>query len=242
MEGPSLVILKEELKFLKGKKVISASGNSKIDMDRLEGKKVVNIRSFGKHFLIQFHSFTVRIHFLMFGSYRLNERKDRPVRLCLKFEKDELNFYSCAVAVIEQDLDKVYDWSTDVMSDIWDPRRARKKLKAQPNMNVGDALLDQSIFAGVGNIIKNEVLHRIMVHPESEIGQLPPRKLTALVNEARNYSFDFFEWKKMFVLRKHWEIYNKKKCKRCNLPVILRHTGCNPRRSFFCKNCQILYK
>ncbi|MER3465444.1 MAG: endonuclease, partial [Chitinophagaceae bacterium] len=40
---------------------------------------------------------------------------------------------------------------------------------------VNDALLDQEIFSGVGNIIKNEVLYRIEVHPLSTIGALPLR-------------------------------------------------------------------
>ncbi|HRO68823.1 MAG TPA: hypothetical protein PK951_00545 [Chitinophagaceae bacterium] len=41
---------------------------------------------------------------------------------------------------------------------------------------VCDALLDQEIFSGVGNIIKNEVLYRIRVHPESLIGDIPLKK------------------------------------------------------------------
>jgi endonuclease VIII len=241
MEGPSLVILKEELNFLKRKKVIGVSGNSKIDQERIKGQKIKDIRTFGKHFLIEFAKFSIRVHFLMFGSYRLNERKETPVRLSLQFDRDELNFYSCAIILIDEALDDVYDWSADVMSDTWSAAKARRKLKGSPGLNVGDALLDQNIFAGVGNIIKNEVLYRIQVHPNSVIGELPPRKLTALINEARNYSFDFFEWKKIFELRKHWLIYKRKKCRRCDLPVILEHTGNTPRRSFYCENCQALY-
>ena len=213
MEGPSLVICKEETGFLKGRKILRASGSAAIDFTRLENKRVKAIRSFGKHLLIQFNSFTIRIHFLMFGSYRVNERRERAPKLSLEFEGDELNFYSCAITVIEEDLDDVYDWSADVTSKRRDPAKARRKLKKFPDMNIGDALLDQTIFAGVGNIIKNEVLYRISVHPESVVGALPPRKLTALINEARHYSFDFYEWKKLFVLRKHWQIYKKKKCK-----------------------------
>jgi endonuclease VIII len=101
--------------------------------------------------------------------------------------------------------------------------------------------LDQEIFAGVGNIIKNEVLFRISVHPETQVGALPPRKLTELINEAREYSFDFYRWKKAFELKKHWLIYTKRTCPRCKIPVLKRHTGKNPRRSFFCENCQTLY-
>ena len=118
---------------------------------------------------------------------------------------------------------------------------SQKKLKKDPDRNIGDALLDQDIFAGVGNIIKNEVLYRVKVHPESVVGKLPPTKLSAVIKEARNYSFDFYEWKKEFVLRKNWLIYKKRRCLRCALPVLLAHTGGTPRRSFYCEGCQALY-
>lgn len=241
MEGPSLVILREELRFLKGLRIIAAEGNASIAMERIVGRRVNSVRSFGKHLLIQFHSFTIRIHFLMFGSYRINERKELNVRLRLTFDHDEINFYSCAISILDEPLNGIYDWEVDVMSSKWNAAKARRKLKKLPEMNVGDALLDQDIFAGVGNIIKNEVLYRIGVHPESQIGNLPPRKLTQLINEAREYSFDFYRWKKIYVLRKHWLIYKKKKCKQCGSSVMLKHTGKNPRRSFYCENCQIIF-
>ncbi len=69
-------------------------------------------------------------------------------------------------------------------------RAARHKLRAMPDTLVCDALLDQNVFAGVGNIIKNEVLFRIGVHPLSTIGGLPVAKLQAMVREARVCSFD----------------------------------------------------
>jgi endonuclease-8 len=65
-----------------------------------------------------------------------------------------------------------------------------------------DVLLEQDIFAGVGNIIKNEVLYRVRVHPESLVGNIPPAKITSIIKEARQYSFDFLEWKRLYVLRK----------------------------------------
>ncbi|HEY0654301.1 MAG TPA: DNA-formamidopyrimidine glycosylase family protein [Chryseosolibacter sp.] len=242
MEGPSLVILKEQIKEFKGKTVAEASGLSKLDYERMVGQKIKSFRSWGKHFLIEFKGFSLRIHFLMFGSYRINERKETEPRLRLTFtDGSELNFYTTAVIEIDIPLDDVYEWSADVMSDAWDARRARKKLKSQPDTNVSDALLDQDIFAGVGNIIKNEVLFRIKVHPDSIVGKLPPRKLTELIDEARNYSFDFYHWKKLYQLKKHWKIYTKKKCPRCNLKAFKEYTGKTQRRTFFCNNCQVLH-
>ena len=242
MEGPSLVILREELKSHKTKTVVEASGLAKINFQRLHLQKIQAFKSWGKHFLIVFKSFGIRIHFLMFGSYRINETKERNPSLHLKLDDGtELNFYTCSVKEFEGKPEEHYDWSTDVMSKHWNHAKARRKLRKMPTHNVGDALLNQYVFSGVGNIIKNEVLFRIRVHPESTIGSLPPRKLTELVTEARNYSFDFYRWKKVYQLKKHWLIHTKRKCPRCNLPAIKKHTGVTKRRSFYCENCQLLY-
>lgn len=241
-EGPSIVILKEEAQSIIHRKIIAVSGNTKIDKERLLNQKITDLKSFGKHFLICFKGFTVRVHFLLFGSYRINETKEAKPRLHLQFNKGEFNLYACSIQFIEDDLNEVYDWSGDVMNDAWDPKAARKKLKDQPDMLVCDALLNQDIFAGVGNIIKNEVLYRIRVHPRSKVGKLPAPKLKALIDEARIYSFQFLEWKKKYELKKHWLAHTKKTCKRCDLPLIKTHMGKTNRRTFYCENCQKLYE
>ncbi len=240
-EGPSIVILKEAVEQFTGRKVVGVSGNSKIDQQRMLNKKVIAFKSWGKHFLICFKGFTLRVHFLLFGSYMVNGQKDRQVRLQLSFSNGELNLYACAIRIIEEDIDEVYDWSADVMNDAWDEKKAIAKLKKLPKLLVCDALLEQDIFAGVGNIIKNEVLYRVCIHPESMVGKLPQAKLKAMVEQARVYSFDFLEWKKKFELKKHWLAHTKKTCERCKLPIVKKVTGVKKRRSFFCINCQKLY-
>lgn len=242
-EGPSLIIAKETVASFKGKKIITADGNAKIDFSQLHGKKIVDIRTWGKHLLIVLKDVTIRIHFLMFGSYSVDEqtKPDRSLRLRLTFKKSTLFFYTCSVRFLEGDIEDLYDWQADVMSDQWNEAHARKKLKKMPEEMVCDALLDQDVFAGVGNIIKNEVLYRIFLHPETLVGNIPPRKLTQLIKEARNYSFDFLKWKKEYVLRKHWLAHTKKMCTRCDLPFIKKYCGKRKRRTFYCENCQVFY-
>ena len=239
-EGPSLVILRELAAPFAGKTVRGVTGNSRLDLTRMDGRRIRALHSWGKHFLIEFSGFSMRVHFMLFGSYRINERKDSPprMRLCFAGGK-ELNVYACSLRYIEGPLDETYDWRGDVMSDQWDPKAARRKLKARPDLLVCDALLDQAIFAGVGNIIKNEVLFRIRLHPLSTIGALPPRKLGQLIAEARQYSFDFLEWKKAYVLRKHWLAHAKRTCPRCDIPLSKAHLGKSGRRSFYCERCQV---
>ncbi len=241
-EGPSIVILKEEVQEFAGKKVVAVSGNSKVDIARAEGKKVIAFKSWGKHFLICFEDFTIRIHLMLFGSYRINEQKASPPRLSLQFKDGEINFYACSVKILEGDINDHYDWSADVMNDAWDSEPAKAKLAATPDKLVCDALLEQDVFSGVGNIIKNEVLYRIFVHPEAKVGNLPTEKVNELIEEAGIYSFQFLEWKKKYELKKHWLAHTKKICKRCDLPLIKKVTGVKKRRSFFCTNCQHLYE
>jgi endonuclease-8 len=243
-EGPSIVILKEAVHAFVGQRIKSTEGNSKkIDFNRITGTRIFDFKSWGKHFLICFENFSIRIHFLLFGSYRINEFKDGAVpRLSLKFSKGRsLNFYACSVSILDQPLDEIYDWTNDVMNARWDERKAMEKLKKKPNVLACDALLDQQIFSGVGNIIKNEVLFRIKVHPESKVGEMPLAKRKSMVREAVIYSFQFLEWKKEFTLKKHWLVHTKKVCPRDHEPIVKKYMGTTNRRTFYCERCQKRY-
>ncbi|WDF45720.1 endonuclease [Chryseobacterium sp. KACC 21268] len=235
--------MKEDLQKMVGKKVVSAFGKSKIDKDKLIGKTLTEIRLYGKQTYLIFDKIGVRIHLLMFGSYEVDEqtKPDKSLQLGLTFRKGKMLFYTCSVKMVDDDFLKTIDWKADVMSDDWDPKYTKKKLKAQPEMMVCDALMDQDIFSGVGNIIKNEVLFRIGIHPESQVCNLPVKKLNELLTEARNYSFDFLKWKRTNELKKHWQIYHKKKCPKCGEDVIRKDTGKGKRSSFFCQKDQKLY-
>lgn len=241
-EGPSIVILREEAAIFAGRTILDAEGNAKIDMPRLPGRRVCTLRSFGKQFLIELSGeLTVRIHLLMFGSYRIHERRDIAPRLRLGFDSGELSFYNCSARLLDGRLDTLYDWRSDVMSDCWDPRLARAKLRGMPDTLVCDALLDQTVFAGVGNIIKNEVLFRIRLHPLTRVGALSAYKLRQLVAQARGYAFEFLAWKREHVLARHWLVHNRGRCPRHGIPLQRAYLGKTHRRSFFCLLCQRRY-
>jgi endonuclease-8 len=243
-EGPSIFIAKEVIHpLLKGQEVISAIGNAKEDLERLEGLKIRDVRSWGKQLLILFPGFIVRIHFLMFGTYSVDKqtRQKSSLRLCIVTPETKIFFYTCSVKFLEGKPEELYDAETDLLNKKWNAAKARKKLKAKPGLMACDAILDQEIFAGAGNIFKNEVLYRIRVHPETRIKDLPPRKLTELVNEVHNYAYDFLKWKRKFVLKKHWLAHTKRTCVRCEIPLVNKYCGKTKRRTFFCKNCQVKY-
>lgn len=240
-EGPSIVILTEAVQEFTGQTVIAAGGNTKEDISILDSKRIISFKSWGKHFLICFDHFTIRIHLMLFGTYRINEQKPSPARLSLKFGSGEINFYACSVKFLTDDINKIYDWTADVMNDRWSPRKALSKLRKIPDAEICDALLEQEIFSGVGNIIKNEVLFRVRVHPESKINAIPATKLREIVRQARIYSFEFLDWKKAFTLKKHWLAHAKRNCANCGRPLTKTVTGRKKRRSFYCLNCQKAY-
>ena len=241
-EGPSIVILKELIAPLKleGAPVLAVEGNTRIDKERMRNQRVVAFKSWGKHFLICFETFALRIHFMMFGSYRINEPKPVPARLSLSFEKGELHFYNCSLQYVEGDLEDSYDWTADVLSATWDSAAALKKINTKPNSLICDLLLDQQIFSGVGNIIKNEVLYRVRLHPLNLVEAIPLSRLKLLIKETRAYSLDFLRWKKAFVLKQHWLVNTRKFCPQAH-PLEKAYLGKTKRRTFYCPICQKLY-
>ncbi|WP_340569310.1 hypothetical protein [Stenotrophomonas sp. G106K1] len=105
-EGPSIVLLREAAARFKGKTVREVSGNSTPYLACLQGRRVRAVRSWGRDFLLEFSHVTLR------------------------FDNGELNFYTCPVELIDQPLDEVYDWRADVMSHLWNPGLARRRLKS----------------------------------------------------------------------------------------------------------------
>lgn len=155
------------------------------------------------------------IYLMMFGSWCIDERKLVLLCVFLMFDNGELNFYVCFVWLIDELLDDVYDWCVDVMNDVWDLKLVWCKLKVLLDVMVCDVFLDQIVFVGVGNIIKNEVLFWIGVYFVFWFGDLLLCRFIVLIEQVCVYSFDFLEWKCCFELKKYWQVYMKKVCFLC---------------------------
>ncbi len=249
MEGPSLYLAADQLKPFKGKTVLSVTGNSKIEKERMLGKKVKTIFPWGKHLLIQFDDFALRTHFMLFGSFEAeldhspltgDYRRAYTPRLQLDFENGTIKLFNCSVKFLETGNARAgYDFTIDIMSPEWDPDKAFDSVASNPDVEIADILLDQEIFAGVGNIIKNEVLWRVRIHPETKVKDISPSALKKLIAETRKFSPLFYEWRKVFLLRKHLDIYQKSVCPRCGTKVKREKTGKRNRISHYCPVCQI---
>jgi endonuclease VIII len=235
-EGPSIVIAVEELAKLKNKVVVDVYGNTKTDKERLLGKKILDIFSYGKYLNFQFKDFAMRIHFMLFGSYRVNDqRADREPRLTIAVKGNYANFYSSSIKFFEtKNIRAEYNFATDIMSPLWDKKIVINKIKQLRNETLDDILMDQEIFTGVGNIIKNEVLFRQRLLPSTKVGDISSQKLSKFVDEARAYSLLFYELKKKYILKKSYQIYRKSSCPICGGKVTHMKTGKKQRMSHFC--------
>ena len=249
MEGPSLYLAAKQLKPFRGKTVLSVSGNTKIEKERILKKKVKHIFSWGKHLIIQFDKFALRTHFLLFGAFEATvnnlpltgdyQRAYTP-RLQLDFENGSIKLFNCSVKFLETSNAKAsYDFTIDIMSPKWSADKAFDSIVSKPEVEIADILLDQEIFAGVGNIIKNEVLWRVCLHPEAKIKDIPVPELKKLIAETKRFSLLFYKWRKVFLLRKHLDIYQKSICPRCRANVKREKTGKRSRISHFCPACQM---
>ena len=77
-EGGSIIILKELVETLKNQQVIAVNDKTKIEKDQSLGQHVIDFKSWEKDFLICLNGFAFRIHFLLFGTYRINEKRICP--------------------------------------------------------------------------------------------------------------------------------------------------------------------
>lgn len=230
-EGPSIITLKNKLTYFIGKTIIEASGYADIDYERLKNRKVLGVKSWGKHFFICLRDTNIEMHLRLFGSCMINKSNPRiNPKLQLKFKKDELNFYVIDVKLTESL--EAFDPKADILSDEWNPELALKKLKNLSNLQIGDVVLTQEIFSGVGNIIKNESLWLSKIHPETKTKDLTIYEKKRLIKMVRQFSLDWLNnfGKKGFA--KEHGAYQKEFCKRCGAPIEYAKTGKSKRGSY----------
>ncbi len=242
-EAPQIRLMVKDLQPFVGKKIIKASTHEKdFDPKRLEGETIKEILVFGKQILIRLSDFTLRYHLLMFGKIRINEQNEKgKLRLGLKFKDGEFNFYAGSIFYIDEPLDEVFDWSTDVMNPAWNEKKALEKLKEQEDELISDVLIDQGIFNGLGNKGVNEALYRTKVHPASTVGALPANKRKEIIKEAVEFSFDYLDWEEKGVSKDNFSVYLKKTCPVHGTPIKHQEIGKNGRKCHWCDECQKLY-
>lgn len=247
MEGPSLVILREELEKFRGRKVLKVSGNTKQPKESLAGSVLRDIDTWGKQLFLSFvvprrDPIVTKTHFLMFGSYRIDQPKDdRIPRLQLTFRNGVVYFYACSIKFDAANDAQKLDRRVDLMSERWNEAHVLGLMEQRKDVLLCDLFLDQNVFAGSGNIIKNEVLFNVRRHPLTPLNRISRKDWPRLAHAVRSYCQNFYEWKKRFELRKHWQVYRRSECPLCGAKLVRSNLGKFLRRTFYCSKHQPLH-
>ena len=99
--------------------------------------------------------------------------------------------------------------------------------------DVGDAVLDQGIIAGIGNAIRNEALFRARISPFRKVEELSDDELELVVAENERVMRE-----SMARGRRPRSIYRARRCPGCGGPVSVRAHGDDNRTAYWCPRCQ----
>jgi endonuclease VIII len=211
----------------------------------LTGQVVDEVCSRGKHLFIRVGAASIHSHLKMDGSWRVSARPpDHRVRIVL--EAGEIRAVGIDLGVLEildrqHDQDAVAHLGPDLLGDDWDPQIAADNLTAHPDRPIAEALLDQRVLAGIGNVYCNElcfVSGRLPTAPVSAVTD-PHR----LVSRARDMLWaNRHRWNRCTTGdtragRQLW-VYGRagQSCRRCGTAIAFDETG--DRVAYWCPACQ----
>ena len=220
----------------------------------LSGRDVLDVTSHGKHILLRVAGgLTLHTHFKMEGAwdlYRPGQRWRGPgwqVRAVLETKPWVAVGFRLPVVELIQTEDE-----TEVVAHLgpdplraWDADEALARLKAASGVTVGEALLDQKLIAGLGNVYKSEVCFLRGVHPETLIEDvahldalvaLSARLLRANATTGRQITTGDARRG-----RERW-VYGRggQPCRRCGAPIarMEQPSGGGTRVTYWCPSCQ----
>jgi endonuclease-8 len=213
----------------------------------LTGQVVDEVLSRGKHLFIRVGAASIHSHLKMDGSWRV---ADRPVRVDHRariiLEADNIRAVGVDLGVLEI-LDRDNDGAVvahlgpDLLSDDWDPQLAAANLIVDPDRPIAEALLDQRVMAGVGNVYCNELCFLSGHLPTAPVGAIAdPQRL---VTRARDMLWaNRSRWNRCTTGdtragRQLW-VYGRagQACRRCGTPI--DYDGTTERVRYWCPACQ----
>lgn len=242
-EGPSILFLRNKLQRFKGKTVTEASGYGEMEKSSLENAKLVEIDTFGKNLLFVFKDSFVGVHLGLFGSMLVNKRKKVNASFALHFADGEINFYVAKTKLHSGKPRDFFDFKTDILKPEFDAGFVLHELQTTYSEKmIGDVLMDQNIFAGVGNIIRIEALYHAKIHPESIIKEIPEKKLIFLLKMVVEYSEEFLSLMKTDNVKESALVYGKKICPKDKSELLIEEMGKIKRKTYVCLKCQKLFE
>ncbi|MEE2853623.1 MAG: endonuclease VIII Nei2 [Actinomycetota bacterium] len=213
----------------------------------LTGRVVDEVLSRGKHLFIRVGDASIHSHLKMDGSWRVGNRSvrvDHRARIVL--ETDSVRAVGVDLGVLEilereRDGDTVAHLGPDLLGEDWDAALAAANLTADPDRPIAEALLDQRLLAGVGNVYCNELCFLVGHLPTAAVRDLAdPHRL---VSRARDMLWlNRFRWNRCTTGdtrpgRQLW-VYGRsgQPCRRCGTPIRFDDSG--DRVTYWCPSCQ----
>jgi endonuclease-8 len=210
----------------------------------------------GKHQLFRLdYSLTLHSHFRMDGTWRTFRKgqqwtggEDYQIRAILSTAANDVVGYRLPVLEVLDTAAEdtvVGHLGPDLLGSDWDVDEALRRLTAQPDVTIGEALLDQRNLAGIGTFYRAEVLFLQGIHPRTPVGEVA--KLERLVQRSQQLLYanrwrpeqsttgDLRSTKRAWVFQRA-----RQPCRRCR--TIIRTEDFGPpgqeRASFWCPRCQ----
>src|SRR3954471_5181724 len=163
----------------------------------ITGRTIERVDARGKHLLMQFSGdLVLRTHMRMNGSwhiYRPGEtwmRPRRDFRVLVATTDFEAVGFNIPVAEFIRGPEmkrhrELRQLGPDVLSDTFVSGDAVARLLERPDTPISDALLNQRLLAGLGNVYKSEVLFMCRIDPFAPVRALSAPELTTIVDTAR---------------------------------------------------------
>ena len=230
------------------------------------GATIDRVSAHGKHLLMQFsNGYVLRTHMRMNGSwhiYRQGEKWQRArqrMRVLIATNDFEAVGFDIPIAefIKERAIEKHVELSRlgpDVLGAEFDRHEGVRRLRDRREAEIADALLDQRVMAGLGNVYKSEVLFLCGVNPFARVDALTDEQIGGLVDTARrllvaNVSGAVAPMTTYASLRQTtgrsdpgarlW-VYGRARlpCRRCGTAIQVQKQGEGARLTYWCPTCQ----
>lgn len=133
----------------------------------------------------------------------------------------------------------------DAIAEEFDPDEAFRRMRRRGEVEIGVALLNQRLMAGVGNVYKSEVLFLKRLSPFLRVEELSDETLAELIAESHRLlrlNRDRGNRRTVFGMnsRERLWVYGRsgEPCRVCGTTVRMRRQGMDARSTYYCPTCQ----
>jgi endonuclease-8 len=206
---------------------------------KLDGRRLESVQAIGKNLLLRFEGGVVlRSHLRMSGRWRVLQN-DAPVfgTPWLVLRGDDHTGVLWGGPVLELERGATRRLGPDILADPpdFDAMLARFR-RADHARELGDALLDQRLVAGIGNVWKVESLWEEKVSPWRRIGEVSDDEIGRVLTTANRLMRARVDG----VVPGRRRVYRRKghACPRCGTPIKSWPQGDDARMAYWCPQCQ----